>query len=182
MASRHAAPPARAARLGQAGPAMWITRPATVDNYRESLFAVCGCPVDGAGTTCIHVDRSRMGSPDSSTSGHTLSGTFCIQQALETKVFFPVIHRKGTTFTTTTCIHKEKGKPIDRLPSIPPVASKPIQNSNPISADRCDGIVSRYNGHAGLRNLRTASGYKAHVPAQNASRYHVALGATPWGL
>lgn len=29
-----------------------------------------------------------MGSPDSSTSGHTLSGTFCIQQALETKVFF----------------------------------------------------------------------------------------------
>lgn len=170
--------PTRAAALSRRS--MWITGPAAVDNYRQSLLAVCGCPVDGVGTSDAAADGAWMQTSDPSTPGHTLYQRFCFQQVLEPEAIFRVIHRKGAAlFTTTICIHKEKGKPIDRLASILSTSEHIRHKPMPSTACRCDGTASQCKPDAGLRNPLAIRRYKAHVPAPIACRYHVALGAAP---
>ncbi len=77
------------------GVPMWITWPATVENYPKSLFAVCGPLVDGTGTTCAPADRPWMRRTDPSTRRHMLSDGFCFRQVLEGKALFKVTHRNG---------------------------------------------------------------------------------------
>jgi len=159
---------------------MWITRPATVDNYRQSLLAVCGSPVDGVGTSDALADRGSGETDKSSTSGHTLCKRFYLQQVLEHKALFAVIHRNYPPLSTTTiCIHKEKGKPINRLASIYQRANTLTANQGIQRQRRCDGRLAMQAPMRGLRNPHATCGYKAHVPAPIACRYHVALGAIP---
>ena len=159
---------------------MWITQPATVDNYRQSLLAVCGCPVDGVGTSDDVADRGIGKVSKLSTQGHTRYQWFCLHQVLEHKALFPLIHRNYPPLSTTTiCIHKEKGKPINRLASIYRRTNIPTANQTIRRQHRCDGAASHRKPRAALRNLQTRCGYKAHMPARIACRYHVALGAIP---
>ena len=162
------------------GQVVWITRPAAVDNYPQRMWAVCGCPVDGVGTSDGVADRGSGETRKSSTSGHTLCKWFCLPQVIEHKALFVVIHRRYPPLSTTTiCIHKEKGKPIDRLASLLSTTSKPAPKQNAMYRSWCDGLTSQGRHHAGLRNLRAMCRYKAHMPAASACRYHVALGAAP---
>lgn len=135
------------ARSQRAFHPLGITCPAAVGNYPESLFAVCALPVDGAGTTCGLADRPWSMPSDPSTRRHMLSGRFYIRQAIETKAFFRVTHRKGgTLFTTTICIHKELNKTLiygRGCPESGGGTSGPLPRRHDPQAPRRTGAVCR---------------------------------------
>lgn len=87
---------------------MWITRPAIVDNYRQSLLAVCGCPVDGVGTSDAPADGAWMQTSDPSTPGHTLYQRFCFQQVLEPKAIFELSTERARLYLLLLSVYIKK--------------------------------------------------------------------------
>jgi hypothetical protein len=130
MASRHVPQP-HAAR------SMWITWPAAVDNYRQRLLAVCGCPVDGVGTS-DGVARPVVGKtasyPPEDTRG---TPCFACHKCLNIKRFFHLstetIHRY--LLLLSVYIRKKVNQLIDLRRTYQRADSQPQIRTSSVSID-----------------------------------------------